>query len=159
MVCEDFIFQIEINLFRFCLGLYYENILGDHSRNKQNINPSSSVSPTVSEPSYVQKIITRINSISSSSSDMKKDEKMSQKKFINGDHSDGSTSLTSSSPPFKRRARRDSREQSTAKLIHKINHEENKFEHNRKEIVSGGQRTASGTTVSLCFLYILTDYY
>lgn len=104
-------------------------------------------------------MIGRLNSISSSSSssEMKKNRKISMKKPIHDDQSDGSTSVTTSSPPVKRISRRNSQEKNkiNENLTFHQNHihhdiiKENKFDHNRQDISTGIKRTASGTTVSL----------
>jgi len=176
MVRLNFFFQLRF-IFIF-IGLYNENFMEDRLHNKRNVNPSSSLSSTLSEPSHVRKIIDRLESSSSSSSDRKQEKKISIKKSLHDDHSDGSTSLTSS-PPVKRVARRNYNEKN---LINgtSTNHEEDfnsrqnglhdeisfrnksneiKFELNREEIINGPQRTTSGTTVSLCFKRRLFDLY
>jgi hypothetical protein len=158
----------------YFLGLSSESFIEDRLHNKRNINPLNSLSSTVSEPSHVQKIIDRLESISSQSSDNKKEKKISIKqKSLHDDHSDGSTSLTSS-PPVKRIARRDYNDKNLTNGNSKIHEEsfvihqngshteisvqnneksnEIKFELNREEIINGvGRRTTSGTTVSFSF--------
>jgi hypothetical protein len=128
--------------------------------NKQNISSSSSISPTPSEQSRVQKIIGRLeSSSSSSSSNTKAGKKTSTKKSFHEDHSEGQTSF-SSSPPVKRVARRDSYDKSLTNGNHSNNGESfviprdnpstiKSFELEREERTNRCRRTASGTTVSL----------
>ncbi len=136
-------------------------ILNENLNNKRLINhPTSSISPTVSEASHVRKMIDRLESSSTSSSDMKKDKKMTIKKSLHDDHSDGSTSITSS-PPVKRVARQDYNEKYFINGNGSLNSHQNglvddrkstlKVEVNRDDIRNTGRRTTSGTTVSIRF--------
>jgi hypothetical protein len=140
-----------------------DGMLNESWNNKRLINPTSSISPTASEASHVRKMIDRLESTSTSSSDMKKEKKMTIKKSLHDDHSDGSTSITSS-PPVKRVARRDHNEKNFINGNGILHSHENglsddvslrkntsnqiKVEVNRDEIRNGCRRTASGTTVS-----------
>jgi hypothetical protein len=151
--------------------------LNESLNNKRVINTTSSISPTVSEPSHVRKMIDRLESSSTSSSDVKK---TAIKKSLHDDHSDGSTSITSS-PPVKRVARRDQNEKSFLNgngslhshqngsandvVLRKNTSSEIKVEVNRDDIRNTGRRTASGTTVSIRFekeevdRYIPVDFF
>ncbi len=127
----------------------------DRLHSKRNLNLSNSLSATVSEGNHVRKLIDRLE-CSSSSSDTKKDKKISMKKTLHEDHSDGSTSLTSS-PPVKRVARSDYNEKKLFNGSHDAvsfrNNSSNeiKFELNREELNRKTRRTASGTSVSFYF--------
>ena len=141
-----------------------ESLLNEIANKKRVINPASLASPIVSEANLVRKMIDRLESSSTSSSEVKNEKKTAIRKSLHDEQSDGSTSLTSS-PPVKRVARRDHLEkkftdgndsftshQSGLSDGVSLNHKtssEIKIEVNRDEIRSGGRRTASGTTVSL----------
>jgi len=119
-------------------------------------------------------MIDRLETSTSSSSNPKAGRKISIKKSLHDDHSDGSISLTSS-PPGKRIARRDYEEKSLINGTASKNHDELfslhkndshdevflknnsssngiKLEYDKNEIASSCRRTASGTNVSLVFL-------
>ena len=147
-------------------GLVAVAVYDIKSINNQN---ESLISPTVSEPSHVRKLIDRLESSSNSSTSEKKNErKISIKKSLHDDQSDGSTSFTSS-PPAKRILRRDSNHEKplvnrNESLIidqtqlhveqspSKNTSSELKFELNREEIMNKSRRTASGTSVSFSFI-------
>ncbi|CAF0885596.1 unnamed protein product [Rotaria sordida] len=101
-------------------GSYNGNCIEDRSRTKSHINQTNSLSPpSSSEPNRVRLLIDRLESSStSSSSNIKTGKKIPIKKSLHDEHSDGSTSLTSS-PPVKRFARRDYNEKN---LINENNH-------------------------------------
>jgi hypothetical protein len=101
----------------------------------------SSSSPTPSEQNRVRRIVEHLESSTPSST--KTSGKVSTKKFLHDDHSDGSSSLTSS-PPVKRLARRDSND--TKQYDQTSN--PYSFELNAIDVTNGCQRTIVDTTVS-----------
>ena len=136
-----------------------EDLFTEISNSKRLIHPTSSISPSVSEASRVRKMIDRLESSStSSSSDLNKTKKTmttTVKKSIHDDHSDGSTSWTTS-PPVKRLARSDFKEKHLINGNTSVNTRANggtadvRVEVKRDDNVRNtSRRTASGTTVSL----------
>ncbi|CAF2103321.1 unnamed protein product [Rotaria magnacalcarata] len=153
-------------------GSYNESPNEDRLRNKPPINPASSLSPTPSEPSRVRQMIDRLESSSSSSINTKAEKKVSIKKSLHDENSEGSTSFTSS-PPYKRFAPRNYHERNILNGHSNTNGEnfgftqsdsndevffqnnkstsekpkETKFELKREEIKNESRRKISGTNM------------
>ena len=145
------------------VGFHSEGISVERSRAQREISSMNSLSSTTSEPSRVRQLINHLESSSpSTSKSTTTTARVSIKKPLHEDHSDGSASLTSS-PPVKRVARREQnlpssnngaeisngesfifhRDQPSNETLHRSH-----FELKRDESVARTQRTASGTTVS-----------
>ncbi|UJR27996.1 hypothetical protein I4U23_009254 [Adineta vaga] len=145
-----------------------ESLNENRLRPKTYLNTSSSVSPTPSDQSRVRQMIVRLES-STSSPSSKVERKVSIKKPLHDDHSDGSPSLTSS-PPIKRIARREYNEKllinsnETSRnedgFVYQINESNDdvfldnhsisngiKFEFTKEDMAKSCQRTASGATM------------
>lgn len=144
------------------LGFHSEGVSVERSRAQREISSMNSLSSTTSEPSRVRQLINNLESSSPSASKPTATARVSIKKPLHEDHSDGSTSVTSS-PPVKRVARREQtltssttgaeisngqsfifhRDQPANETLHRSH-----FELKRDEPIIRTQRTASGTTVS-----------
>jgi len=136
----------------FCKGLYSETYTEERLRTRGN------VSPTSSEKHRVRQMIDRLES-SSSSSNTKTTKQFSRKKSFHEDHSEGLTNLTSS-PSINRITRRENHDYNLTNGTNGSfvfrprsphgdkNSNVTRFELDRNEILNGGRRTASGTTVS-----------
>ena len=142
------------------LGFHSEAVNLERSRAPREISTMNSQSSTASEPSRVRQLINHLESASPSASKSPATARVSIKKPLHEEHSDGSNSVTSS-PPVKRLARRD---QTSPNNDARMSHEESfifhhdqpisdtlhrsHFELKRDELGHRTQRSASGTTGS-----------
>ncbi|CAF1425246.1 unnamed protein product [Adineta steineri] len=156
-------------------GPINEHHIETRINNKRNINISKSASPTPSEQSHVRQMIVRLESSATSpntNTSTKIEKKISSKKPLHDEHSDGSPGITIS-PPIKRIAKREFNEKNA---INGINHNSTthnkdgyvyqltdthddvfvqnkstsngmKFEFDKEELTIGCKRTTSGATM------------